>query len=160
MPKVVKQTNFLQELAALRADVEKLRRSGTELDELPFFPTSLHGLVYEDSTSLITLWETILTPRTATLSLGLVFIGDVVTSTNTGGNWQVLANGVDVVASGSVPATFSYVFPALTIDLTPYRALTQLKVQIQVQRTAGATTGGKYGGGGSIGGAPRYARLL
>lgn len=160
MPKVAKQTNFLQELAELREQVDALRRQGWERDELPFFPTSLHGMVYEDSTSLVTLWETILSPRTATLSLGLVFIGDVVSSTNTGGNWQVLLNSADVAASGTVPATFSYVFPALTLDLTPYRALTQLKAQIQVQRTAGATTGGKYGGGGSIGGAPRYARLL
>ncbi|WP_329291855.1 hypothetical protein [Streptomyces pseudovenezuelae] len=160
MPKVAKPPNFLQQLAELREEVAALRRSGWERDELPFYPTSLHGMVYEDSTSLVTLWETILSPRTATLSLGLVFIGDVVSATNTGGNWQVLANSTDVVASGTVPATFSYQFPALTIDLTPYRALTLLKVQIQVQRTAGATTGGKYGGGGSIGGAPRYARLL
>ena len=160
MPKVAKQTNFLQELAELREEVAALKRAGWERDELPFYPTSLHGMVYEDSTSLVTLWETIMSPRTATLSMGLVFIGDVVSSTNTGGNWQVLANSTDVVASGTVPATFSYQFPALTIDLTPYRALTQLKVQVQVQRTAGASTGGKYGGGGSIGGAPRYARLL
>jgi hypothetical protein len=159
MPKVAKQTNFLQELAELKEQVADLRRAGWERDELPFYPTSLHGMVYEDSTSFVTLWETLLSPRTASLSLGLVLIGDVVSSTNTGGNWQVLLN-TDVAASGTVPATFSYQFPALTLDLTPYRALTSLKVQIQVQRTAGATTGGKYAGGGSIGGAPRYARLL
>jgi hypothetical protein len=35
-----------------------------------------------------------------------------------------------------------------------------LKVQIQARRTAGATTGGQQGGGGSIGLSPRYARLL
>src|SRR5690242_14434078 len=127
MPKVVKPPNFLQQLAVLREEVAALRRSGWERDELPFYPTSLHGMVYEDSTSLVTLWETILSPRTAALSLGLVFIGDVVSATNTGGNWQVLANSTDVVASGTVPATFSYQFPALTIDLTPYRALTSLK---------------------------------
>ena len=160
MPKVAKQTNFLQQLAELKEQVADLRRTGWERDELPFFPTSLHGMVYEDSTRFITLWETVLSPRTASLSLGLVLIGDVVTSTNTGGNWQVVLNSTDVAANGTVPPTFSYVFPALTLDLTPYRALTQLKVQVQVQRTAGATTGGKYGGGGSIGCAPRYARLL
>src|SRR5919109_277672 len=143
MPKVVRSQNFLQELAALRAELDDLKRSGWERDELPFYATSLHGLIYEDSTSLVTLYETILTPRTATLSLGLVLIGDSVSSTNTGGNWQVLANS-------TVPATFSYTFPALTIDLTPYRALTSLKIQLQVQRTAGATTGGKYGGGGAL----------
>ena len=59
-----------------------------------------------------------------------------------------------------MPATFGYTFPALTLDLTPYRAATQLKVLFQVRKTSGATTGGKYGGGGSIGGSPRYARLI
>lgn len=159
MPKVVKSSNFLQELAELKEAVADLKRAGWERDELPFYPTSLHGMVYEDNTAMTTLWETILSPRTASLALGLVLIGDVVSATNTGGNWQVLL-GTDVAANGTVPATFSYVFPALTLDLTPYRALTQLKVQVQVQRTAGATTGGKFGGGGSIGCAPRYARLL
>lgn len=159
MPKVLKQPNFLQELARLREEVDALRRAGWERDELPFFPTSLHGLVYEDSTSFLTVWETILSPRTATLSLGLVLIGDVVSSTNTGGEWQVLLDAT-VVASGTVPATFSYTFPALSLDLTPYRAATQLKVQVQVRRTAGASTGGKWGGGGSIGCSPRYARIL
>ncbi|MEU6229993.1 hypothetical protein [Streptomyces sp. NPDC047042] len=159
MPKVLKSPNFLQQLAVLREEVAALRRAGWERDELPFYPTSLHGLVYEDTTSFATLWETILSPRTASLSLGLVLIGDVVSSTNTGGEWQVLLDST-VVANGSVPATFSYVFPALTLDLTPYRAATQLKVQVQVRRTAGASTGGKFGGGGSIGVSPRYARLL
>lgn len=159
MPKVIKTADFLQRLAELEEQVADLRRSGWERDELPFYATSLHGLVYEDGTSFTTLWETILSPRTATLSLGLVFIGDVVGTTNTGGDWQVLLD-TTVVANGTVPASFSYTFPALTLDLTPYRAATQLKVQVQVRRTAGATTGGKYGGGGSIGGAPRYARLL
>lgn len=159
MPKVLKQTNFLQQLAALREEVAELRRAGWERDELPFYPTSLHGLVYEDATSFLTVWETILSPRTAGLSLGLVLLGDVVSSTNTGGEWQVLLD-TTVVASGTVPATFSYVFPALSLDLTPYRAATQLKVQVQVRRTAGASTGGKWGSGGSIGSAARYARLL
>lgn len=159
MPKVLKPPNFLQELGRLREEVDALRRAGWERDELPFFPTSLHGLVYEDSTSFLTVWETILSPRTATLSLGLVLIGDVVSSTNTGGEWQVLLDAA-VVASGTVPATFSYTFPALSLDLTPYRAATQLKVQVQVRRTSGAGAGGKYGGGGSIGCSPRYARIL
>lgn len=160
MSKVIKPPDFLQELAELREQVDQLRRAGWERDELPLYPTSQHGLVYEDGTSFGTLWETVLTPRTATLALGLVFLGDVVASVNTGGDWQVLLDGVTVAASGTVPATFSYVLPALTIDLAPYRAATQLKVQVQVRRTAGATTGGKWGGGGSIGGSPRYARLL
>lgn len=160
MPKVIKPTNFLEELAKVREELDALRRAGAERDELPLYPTSQHGLVYEDATSFVTLWEAILTPRTATLALGLVFLGDVVTSVNTGGDWQVLFDGATVAASGTVPATFSYVLPALTLDLAPYRADSQLKVQVQVRRTAGATTGGKWGGGGSIGGSPRYARLI
>lgn len=160
MPKVQKTPNFLQELAVLKEEVAALKRSGWERDELPFYPTSLNGLRYEDSTSFITAWETIMSPRTAALALGLVLIGDVVSSTNTGGEWQVVLAGSTVAASGSVPATFSYVFPALALDLTPYRAADQLKVQIQIRRTAGASTGGKFGGGGSIGVSPRYARLL
>jgi hypothetical protein len=159
MPKVMKSTNFLQQLAEVKEQLASLQRTGWERDELPFYPTSLHGLVYEDATSFVTLWETILSPRTATLSLGLVFLGDVVSSTNSGGDWQVLLDA-NVGASGTVPATFSYVLPALSLDLTPYLANPQLKVQVQVRRTAGATTGGKYGGGGAIGGSPRYAQLL
>ena len=159
MPKVQKQTNFLQDLAALRAEVAELRRSGTVREELPLFPTSQHGLVYEDATSFVTVWESILAPRTASLSLGLVLLGDIVSSTNTGCEWQVLLDGTQV-ANGTVPATFSYVLPTLTLDLTPYRAQSQLKIQVQVRRTAGASTGGKWGGGGSIGCSPRYARLL
>ena len=160
MPKVQKTPDFLQRLAELEETVAALQRAGWERDELPFYPTSLHTFVYEDATSFATLWETILSPRTAQLSLGLVFIGDVVSSVNTGGEWQVVFNDSTVVASGSVPNTFTYVLPALTLDLTPYRAASVLKVQIQVRRTSGTGTGGKFGGGGSIGGAPRYARLL
>lgn len=162
MPTYPKNIDFLQQFAELRERVEKLERSGRNPDELALFPTSLHGMVYEDGTSYTTTWETILTPRTATLQIGLVLIGDVVSTTNTGGDWQLLLAGTSV-ASGSVPATFSYQFPALSLDLTPYlttSVATGLKVQVQVRRTAGATTGGKFGGGGAIGSAPRYARLL
>ena len=160
MPKVLKDPNFLQRLAVVEEQLAALRRAGREVDEVPFYPTSLRTFVYEDNTSFTTLWETVLTPRTASLALGLVFIGDVVSSTNTGGEWRVQFDDTTTAANGSVPATFSYVLPALSLDLTPYRAASQLKVQIQVRRTAGATTGGRYGGGGSVGGAPRYARLL
>lgn len=160
MPRVVTTPDILQRLAAVERQLAEVRRAGRERDELPFYPTSLRGLVFEDGTSMVTLWETILSPRTATLSLGLVLIGDVVSATNTGGEWDVMLNDSTVVASGTVPATNAFVFPALTLDLTPYRSASQLKVQVRVRRTSGATTGGKYGGGGSIGGAPRYARLL
>ncbi len=160
MPKVTRTPDVLQRLALLERQVAQLRRAGWERDELPFFATSYNNLVFEDETTFITLWETVLSPRTATLALGLVLIGDQVSSTNTGGDWQVLFNGSTVAASGTVPATFSFSFPALVLDLTPYLADTQLKVQLQIRRTAGATTGGRFGGGGSIGGSPTYARLL
>ena len=119
MPKVQKNVDFLQRLAELEDTVAALQRAGWERDELPFYPTSLHTFVYEDSTSFATLWETILSPRTAQLSLGLVFIGDQVSSVNTGGEWQVVFNDSTVAASGTVPATFAYTLPALTLDLTP-----------------------------------------
>jgi hypothetical protein len=159
VPKVRTTPDILQRLASLEDQVARLQRAGWERDELPLYPTSLHGLVYEDTTTFTTVWETILSPRTATLALGLVLIGDSVSSVSTGGEWQVLLDGV-VSASGNVPATFAFTFPALTFDLTPYRTAMQLKVQVQIRRTSGATTGGKWGGGGSIGCAPRYARLL
>ncbi|MET9098290.1 hypothetical protein [Streptomyces antibioticus] len=160
MPKTLTVPDLLKRINALEGAVASLQRAGWERDELPFYPTSLHSMAYDDDTSFVSLWETILTPRTATLALGLVLIGDQVAAVNTGGDWRVQFNDSVVVASGSVPATFSYTFPALSLDLTPYRTASQLKVQVQVRRTAGATTGGKFGAGGSIGGAPTYARLL
>ncbi|WTC56837.1 hypothetical protein OH715_16825 [Streptomyces cellulosae] len=159
MPKVHKATDFLQRLAELEERVQAMAREGWERDEVPFYPTSLRTFVYEDNTAFTTLWETVISPRAAQLSMGLVFIGDVVDTTNSGGEWRVQFND-STVASGNVPATFTYALPALSLDLTPYRAATSLKIQIQVRRTSGATTGGKFGSGGSIGGAPRYARLI
>lgn len=160
MPQHASSPDFLQRLAELEDQVAQLRRTGWERDELPFYPTSLHTMPYEDATSFTTVWETVLAPRTAYLSLGLVFIGDVVGTTNTGGAWQVMLAETDIVMSGTIAATFSYQFAAQVIGLSPYRTLTELKVQLQVRRTTGATTGGKYGSGGAIGIAPRYARLL
>jgi hypothetical protein len=160
MPRIVRTLDPLQRIAQLESQVAALRREGWERDELPLYPTSLHGLVYEDSTSFTTYWEGILTPRTSRLDIGMVFIGDQVSGTNTGGAWQILLDGTTVVASGTIAPLFSYVFPTASIDLTPYRTATQLKVQVQARRTSGATTGGKYGGGGSIGGSITYARLL
>ncbi|MGW6598510.1 hypothetical protein [Streptomyces sp. NPDC055036] len=159
MPQYATSPDFLQRLAALEETVEQLRRRGRERDELPFFGTNLQVMPYQSYTSMTTVWETVLSPRTASLSLGLVTIGDVVTAVNSGGDWQVLAN-TDVVMSGTISATFSYEFAAAAIDLTPYRSLTELKILIQARRTAGATTGGKFGAGGAIAIAPRYARLL
>ncbi|MDX3074629.1 hypothetical protein [Streptomyces sp. MI02-7b] len=164
MPQYPQKPDLLKTIADLRQRVARLEKSGRNPDELAMFPTSLRTMPYEDSTAFQTSWETVLTPRTATLQLGLVLIGDAVSTTNTGGAWQVvITDALTVVGSGTVPATFSYVFPSLSIDLTPYLSVSPasgVKVQLQVRRTSGATTGGKYGTGGCIGSAPRYARLI
>ncbi|MGW1433375.1 hypothetical protein ACWD6K_32745 [Streptomyces sp. NPDC002431] len=160
MPQYTQTPDVLQRLAELEAQVAQLRRTGWERDELPLYPTSMRSMPYEDSTSFTSVWESIFTPRTATLSLGLVFIGDQVGTTNSGGAWQVVLAESAVVMSGTIAASFSYQFAAAVIDLTPYRTAADLKVQIQTRRTSGATTGGKFGGGGSIGMGIRYARLL
>ncbi|MGC5400218.1 hypothetical protein ACPXCP_31315 [Streptomyces sp. DT20] len=160
MPQQPGTPNFLERLAVLEDQVAQLRRAGWERSELPFYPTFMTTMPYCDSSTFTTTWETVLTPRTGSLSLGIVAVGDVVGTTNTGGAWQVLMNAADVVMSGTVTPTFTYQFGAAVIDLAPYRALSQLKIQIQTRRTSGATTGGKFGGGGSIACAPRYARLL
>lgn len=159
MPQQPGTASFLERIAVLEEQVAALRRTGWERDEVPFYSTTLRGMAYEDSTTFTTVWESIITPRTATLSMGIVAIGDVVVTTNTGGSWQVLA-GSDVVMSGNVPATYSYQFGTAVISLAPYQTLPELKLQIQTRRTSGATTGGKFGGGGAIGIAARYARLL
>jgi hypothetical protein len=88
------------------------------------------------------------------LHLDLQFVGDQVTSggvtTNTGGAWRVMVNGAQV-ATGSVPATFSYVSPSVDVDMTPYYAPgNSAQVSVQVQQTSGASTGGRNGGAGSI----------
>ncbi|MEU7431096.1 hypothetical protein AB0B07_09595 [Streptomyces sioyaensis] len=151
----------MERLARLEDRLDQLERSGREVDEVPFYPTNSRVMVYDDtSASFSTTWETIITPRTARLSLGLVFIGDYVSPNYTGGSWQVVVNDTTVIGSGSVPASLTYVLPTVTLDLSPYRNAPDLKIQIQTQRTAGTTTGGKFGGGGAIGSAPRFARQL
>ncbi|MFJ6319713.1 hypothetical protein ACIQJW_26885 [Streptomyces californicus] len=160
MPQQIAPISLLERLAVLEEQVAVLRRTGWQRAELPFYPTSADSMPYDDSTTLLTMWETILTPRTATLSLGLVMIGDQVSGTNTGGEYAVVVNDTTTVMSGVVTATYSYQFAAGVIDLTPYRGTAQLKVQIKVRRTNGATTGGRFGGGGAIAIAPRYAQLL
>jgi hypothetical protein len=160
MPKVQRTPDFLERLAAVERQLGELRRTGRTASEVPFFSARLTSLVYESNAGWATLWETVITPRAATLLLGLALIGDQVGSVNTGGEWQVLIDDANPVASGSVPPTFAFVYPTATIDLMPYRTATQLKISIQVRRTFGATTGGRTGTGGSIGCSPRYARLL
>ncbi|WIC88828.1 hypothetical protein SEA_ONIONKNIGHT_21 [Streptomyces phage OnionKnight] len=160
MPKVQKQPDILRRLAAVEGTVAMLQRTERRASEVPFFPTSFRGLVYEDPTGFTTVWETILTPRMGTLSLGLMFVGDQVSGVNTGGEWQLLLNSSTVLTSGSVPASFTYTYPTVPIDLTPYRGTDQLQVRLQVRRTSGATSGGRYGGGGAIGSSIRFARLI
>ncbi|MFJ5802671.1 hypothetical protein [Streptomyces decoyicus] len=161
MPQYSKQRNAMERVAILEERLDRLERSGRTTGEVPFFPTNSRTMAYDDTAAaFMTTWETIVTPRTAVLSLGLVLIGDFVSPSYTGGLWQVVLNDTTVVGSGSVPASLTYVLPTLSIDLSPYRTAPDLKVQIQTRRTAGATTGGKFGGGGAIGSAARYARLL
>lgn len=160
MPQHIVTPDAMQRLAVLEEQVAALRRTGWERDELPFYPTHYEGMPYQDGTTFTSSWECVLAPRTATLSLGLVFIGDSVSAVNSGGAWQVVANTTDVVMAGTVAATLAYQFAAGVIDLTPYRTMADLKIQIMTRRTSGATTGGKFGGGGSIGISPTYARLL
>ena len=160
MPQQITSASFLERLAVLEEQVAALRRTGRERDELPLYPTSLRSMPYEDGGTLVTVWETILVPRTATLSLGLVMIGDQVAGTNSGGEWSVVLDDTTTVMSGTITATFSFQFATGVIDLTPYQGLSQLKVQIKARRTSGATTGGRYGTGGAVAIAPRYAQLL
>ncbi|MEU0370647.1 hypothetical protein ABZ070_10340 [Streptomyces sp. NPDC006283] len=160
MPAYASTPNVLQRIAALEKRLDQVQRRGNGLaDELPVFPTAFNAMPMLDSTSFITAWETTFAPRTASLSLGLVFLGDQVSSTNTGGQWQVLLDG-SVVMSGSVAATYSYQFAAQTLNLGAYQASAGVKLDIQCRRTSGATTGGHFGTGGTISIAPRYARLL
>lgn len=159
MPQHASSPDFLQRLTVVEEKVAKLQRSGTQQDELPFYPVGFQGMPYADSAAFTTIWDTTMAPRTGSLSLGMRVLGDQVAAVNTGGDWQILAN-TDVAASGTVPATFTIQAATAVIDLAPYLALSALRIQIQVRRTAGATTGGKFGGGGSIGLSPTYARMI
>jgi hypothetical protein len=162
MPAYASTPNIAQRVVRLEEELAQLRRRSAPVrDEVPVFPTSVQGMPAMDDTSFTTAWETILAPRTATLSVGLVFIGDQAGSplVNTGGQWQVLL-GSTVVMSGTVAATYSYQFAAQDLSLAAYANDAQLQLQIQTRRTSGATTGGRWGFGGSILIAPRYLRLL
>ncbi|NUS76717.1 MAG: hypothetical protein HOV70_11020 [Streptomyces sp.] len=159
MAQRVPSTDLLQRIAALEEQVATLRRTGWERDELPLYPTSFTAMAFADATAFSTLWEGVLSPRTASLSLGLTLVGDQVAAVNTGGAWQVLFNGL-VVWSGTVLPTYTVQYASTVLDLLPYRADSQLLVEIQTRRTSGATTGGRNGNGGSIGLSPRFARLL
>ncbi|MEU3700994.1 hypothetical protein AB0E82_02075 [Streptomyces anulatus] len=159
MAQRVPSTDLLARLASLEEQVATLRRTGWERDELPLYPTAYTALAFSDATAFDTLWEGVLSPRTASLSLGLTLVGDQVAGVNTGGAWQVLFNGA-VVWSGTALPSFTVQYASTVLDLLPYRGQSQLLVEIQTRRTSGATTGGRNGNGGSIGLSPRFARLL
>ncbi|MFF6904517.1 hypothetical protein ACFY9Q_01075 [Streptomyces sp. NPDC012389] len=159
MAQRVPSNDLLQRIAALEEQVATLRRTGWERDELPLYPTNFTAMAFNDGTSFGTLWEGVLSPRTASLSLGLTLVGDQVAAVNTGGQWQVLLGGA-VVWSGTVLPTYTVQYAATVLDLLPYRQQSELLVEIQTRRTSGATTGGRNGNGGSIGLSPRFARLL
>lgn len=160
MPAYASTPDLVQRIVQLEKRLDQVQRRGTGLaDELPVFPTLFNAMPAVDVTSFATVWETTFSPRSAALSLGLVFLGDQVSAVNTGGQWQVLLDNV-VVMSGSVAATYSYQFAAQTLNLAAYQASSGVKLDIQCRRTSGAATGGKYGTGGTISIAPRYARLL
>ncbi|MEU3962928.1 hypothetical protein AB0F42_24500 [Streptomyces buecherae] len=159
MAQYARTPDLLQQVAQLRARLEVLeRRSPPVRDEVPFFPTSSRTMAYDDRTTFINAWETTIAPRGSLLSIGLSFLGDNVGGVATAGEWQVVAAGV-VVGAGTVPASNVISMPAVTIDLAPYQSAQSLLVLLQTRRTSGATTGGRYGAGGSIGSSIRYARL-
>jgi hypothetical protein len=162
MPAYASTPDLGQRIVRLERELAQLRRRSSPMfDEVPVFPTAFQGMPAIDDTSFVTAWETVLTRRTESLSVGLVFIGDQAGSplVNTGGAWQVLLNGT-VVMSGTVAATFSYQFANQSLSLAAYPEGTEVKLEIKVRRTSGATTGGRWGFGGSILIAPRYIRLL
>ena len=105
MAQRVPSTDLLSRIAALEEQVAAQARTGWERDELPLYPTAFTAMAFNDSTTFSTLWEGVMTPRTASLSIGLTTVGDQVSGTNTGGGWQVLLGGA-VVWSGTVAPTY------------------------------------------------------
>jgi len=162
MPQYTKDRGLGELLAELTDRVARLeRRQPIRYDAGGMSATSFHGLVYEDtaSPSWTTYFQTVVRPRHAA-SLGLVFLGDQVGATNTGGAWRVQIAGTPVAgASGSVPPTFTYQFAALTLDLSGYSPTADLLIEVQGQRTSGATTGGRYSTGGTLGMGVRWFNL-
>ncbi len=160
MPKYTKDISLGEQVARLMDRVAALeRRSPARMDAAGMFATSYRGLVYEDGTAWLTYFQAVIRPRHQA-SLGLVFLGDQVGTTNTGGAWRVQVAGTPVSgASGTVLPTFTYQFAALTLDLSSYSPTADLLIEVQGQRTSGATTGGRYGGGGALGMGVRWFNL-
>lgn len=162
MPTYRRERSLDEQVAALAEQVAQMRRSGSTVDDVTLFRTGFENYNYDDSNTLSTVFETTFTPRGAVLTLGLSFFGDYVGTApqvNTGGTWDVLLNGVASGASGTVPATYTIVDASPALDLSPYLGTRDLHVEVRTRRTSGATTGGRYGGGGCIASIVRYARL-
>lgn len=158
MPAYTHDRTVEERLAILEDQVAALRRTGNLVDDLGMFPVYYLSMAYNDSTDSETTWQNVFTPRSSTLTLGMQLFGDQVGATNTGGSWEILLNGASV-ASGSVPPTFTLVQPVVPLDLSPYLGVKDLLVELRTRRTAGATTGGKYGTGGCIASGFLFARM-
>lgn len=158
MPTYNRERSLDEQVAILAEQVAQLRRSGSVVDDLTLFRTGFENFNYDDASSLSTVFENTFSPRGSSLVIGLSIFGDQVSAVNTGGTWDVLVNSV-TAASGSVPATFTIIDTDVAIDLSPYLGTSSVHVEIRTRRTAGATTGGRYGGGGCIASTIRYARM-
>ncbi|MFD7410160.1 hypothetical protein [Kitasatospora purpeofusca] len=85
------------------------------------------------------------------MALTVGFVGDQVGGVYTGGDYRVVMGNNTTVASGTIPANFTYVYATPVIDLTSFYAPgSWVRASIQVQRTSGATTGGLDGNGGAL----------
>jgi hypothetical protein len=158
MPAYQRDRSVEERLAIVEDQLAALRRQGSLVDDLAMFPVYFEAAVFDDSTALDPTWSNTFTPRASTLTLGLLFFGDTVGTTNTGGAWDVTLNGASV-ANGTVPATYTIVTPTVILDLSPYLGTKDLTVAVRTRRTSGATTGGRYTTGGCIASGVTFARL-
>lgn len=164
MPTYTNRARSLDErVAVLEDQLAALRRAGGVVDDVAMYRSSFQNFNFaDDSAALTTQFENTFSPRGAVLTLGLSFFGDQVGTApvvNTGGTWDVLLNSVASGASGTVPATYTQIDVTAALDLTPYLGTRDLHVEVRTRRTSGATTGGRYGGGGCIASAVRFARI-
>lgn len=162
MPTIMRSQDLAERVAVLEEQLARLQRASGVVDDVSIWRVGFENYLFDDAAAaLSTVHETTFTPRGAALTLGMSFYGDFVGTApqvNTGGVWDVLLNGT-TAASGTVPATYTIVETAPVLDLSPYLGARDLHVEVRTRRTAGATTGGRYGGGGSIASIIRYARI-
>lgn len=162
MARLIRSQDLGERVAVLEEQLARLQRASGVVDDVVLFRVGFENYLFDDtSLNLNTVHETTFTPRGAALTLGLSFYGDYVGTApqvNTGGTWDVLVNGT-TAASGTVPATYTIVDTAPVLDLSPYLGARDLHVEVRTRRTSGATTGGRYNGGGCIASIIRYARI-